>query len=90
MCLVQALYKAKAKKGGPTETAEDERNEVPCSVFCELKYMDNRRDSEEDNEDGSTDQCWTIAVENKGIWIIEGRMVGAGFEEIREGKVHGE
>src|SRR5579871_3421684 len=66
------------KKHGPTETSDDEGNEIPRSMLYDEKHVVARRDSEKYGKDDSRRQRWLIVVKHEFHGVGHGVDVKTG------------
>lgn len=57
-----------------TQTANNQRYEVPCPLFDDLENMENSRKPEERDENNSSDLRRMITIRDPGVRVVERRV----------------
>ena len=56
-----------------TQASDDQRYEIPCPLLDELKDVQNRCESKENNKDDCSDLRWVVSVQDVGVGVVKCR-----------------
>ena len=61
-----------------TQASDDQRYEIPCPLLDELKDVQNRCESKENNKDDCSDLRWVVSVQDVGVGVAIMDVLRAG------------